>query len=276
MLDVIKAIIGLDYQLRFDAFTLKERSRARWNLDATKCLSSDLPEHHRNHRPWIWGVIWHPGVPEAHVPENDGAGFDRRLNRRMANAIAFEVVWFDDAFDITAVRGVEVGCWPELCCAIGGAHVNDRDVYDDCGGWRVVAACDGMRRIGMDRLCVIAGEGCVSGVEAILDGAAQNLLSDVDDDVVEQNIFKEVWLEGRRCLLDIAFIEVEWRICPCQDFFDIRQHHIPQGIDMRRVDDIFDDHVTICIEVSYSPLNVHSESLPMRGRHWCLEGFTLS
>jgi hypothetical protein len=120
---------------------------------------------------------------------------------------------------------------------------------------------------------VVAREGGISGVEAILDGAAQNLLSDVDDGVVEQNIFKEVWLEGRRCLLDIAFIEVEWRICPCQDFFDIRKHHIPQGIDMRRVDDILDDEIAVGVKVSYSLLNVHKGSLPMRGQHWVLGRF---
>ena len=119
-------------------------------------------------------------------------------------------------------------------------------------------------------------ESSISGVEAILYGAAQNALSDFNDGVVEQHIFKEVRLEGRRSLLDIAFIEVEWRIRPCQDFFDIRKHHIPQDIDMRRVDDILDDEIAVGVKVSYSLLNVHSESLPMGGQHWCLDGFTLS
>jgi hypothetical protein len=45
---------------------------------------------------------------------------------------------------------------------------------------------------------------------------------------------------------------------------------------MRRVDDILDDEIAVGVKVNYSLLNVHKGSLPMRGRHWCLEGFTLS
>ena len=125
----------------------------------------------------------------------------------------------------------------------------------------------------MDGLCVVAGESCIAGVEAVLYGAAKNLLSDFNNGVVEQNVFKEVRLEGRRCLLDIAFVEVEWRVCPCEDFFDIRKHRIPQHIDVRRVDDILDDEIAIGIKVIYSLLNVHTGSLPMRWRHWVLARF---
>ena len=219
------------------------------------------------------GVIRHPGVPEAHVPQNDGSSLDRRLNRRMADSIAFKIVWFDDAFDIPAVCSVQMGCWPELCCAIGCAYVDNGNVYDDRGCLCKRTACNGMRHIGMDGLCVVAGESCISGVEAVLDGAAQNLLSDFNDDVVEQHIFKEVWLKGRRRLLDIAFVEIEWRVVTCEDFFDICQHRISQDIDVRRVDGIFDDYVSIGVKVNYSLLNVHKGSLPMRAQHCVLTTF---
>jgi hypothetical protein len=37
---------------------------------------------------------------------------------------------------------------------------------------------------------------------------------------------------------------------------------------MRRVDDILDDEIAVGVKVIYSPLNVHRESLPMRGQRW--------
>ena len=172
MCDVVEVLIRDDDQLSFDAFPLKERSGARGNFNATKCLSCGLPEHHRNHRPWMQGVIWHPGVPEAHIPQDNGPGFDSWLYGRMACSEAFEVVWFDDAFDIATVCGVQMGCWPELRCAIGCAHINNGDVYDDCGGWRVVTACDGVWHIWVDRLRMVTWERGIARIEAVFERTA--------------------------------------------------------------------------------------------------------
>jgi hypothetical protein len=42
---------------------------------------------------------------------------------------------------------------------------------------------------------------------------------------------------------------------------------------MRRVDGIFNDEIAVGVKVSYSALNVHRVSLPMRTRHWVLIRF---
>jgi uncharacterized membrane protein len=42
---------------------------------------------------------------------------------------------------------------------------------------------------------------------------------------------------------------------------------------VRRVDDILDDEIAVGVKVSYSALNVHVVSLPMRTWHWVLARF---
>lgn len=46
-------------------------------------------------------------------------------------------------------------------------------------------------------------------------------------------------------------------------FFDIREHHFPQDLDMRRVDSIFDDAIAVGVKITDSDVDVHFHSLPM-------------
>jgi len=124
-------------------------------------------------------------------------------------------------------------------------HVNDGDVDNDDGCWRIRSTGDGMWDIGVDGLAMFTWERCVSRIKAVLDVWSKDLLRDVDDVVIEQDVIEEVRRKRWRGLLDVAAIEVEWSIGPGKDLFDIREHHFPQDLNMRRVNSIFDDDVTV-------------------------------
>lgn len=91
-------------------------------------------------------------------------------------------------------------------------HVDDGDVDNDDGSWRIWSTGDGVWDIGVDGLAMFTWERCVPRIKAVLDVWSKDLLRNVDDVVIEQDVIEEVWRERWRGLLDVSPIEVEWSI----------------------------------------------------------------